>query len=213
MPITSNQINIYLASVDSAFVEKLSGLYPLSKSSKAKLSKRSSSLAIKSFITSRTLLLHMLAAGWPALRSSYEIDDSMTPPVLIGRIPLYLSISHSGDYVAVVISEKPVAVDVELVTRERDYLGLARRAFHSSEIEIIEQSKSKKNLEESFYKAWTLRECFYKLGMLGSLTDREFDSEVKLREGGFTPFSYINNNIYLSLISTKASKMDLLRFD
>ena len=213
MPTTPNQISIYLVSVDSVFAEELSVLYPLSKSSKDKLSKRSTSSAIKSFKTSRALLLHILATDWSALGSSYEIDDSTIPPVLNGDTPPFLSISHSGDYVAVVVSENPVAIDVEMAVRERDYLGLASRVFHLSEIKTIEQSKSKKELEEAFYKIWTLRECFYKLGILESLMDQEFDSEVKLREGELTPFSCINNNLYLSLISTNSSKIDLLRFD
>jgi len=213
MPATPNQINIYLVDNNSAFAGELKKLYRLSKSSKTKLSKRPSSLAIKSFITSRTLPFHILATDWLALGSNFKLDDSTTPPTLIGNSPLYLSISHSGDYVAAVIAQNPVAVDLELVKHERNYLELAKRAFHQNEIKIIENSTSKKALKENFYKAWTLRECFYKLGMLESLTDQEFDSDIRLREGALTPYSYINNNIYLSLISTKPSKIELLRFD
>ena len=208
-----NHLNIHLANIDSKFSSDLCEKLKLSTSSELKLLKRSSTLASRQFLVSRGLAAFILSAEWGSSSVEYLLDDSMSPPLISPRNNLHLSISHSKQYIAVVVSTNHTAVDIESTTRDRDYLGIAKKAFHPSEYEILEKSESHKKLEDGFYKTWTLRECLYKLGELSSLIDQGFDAERQIRDGGFTPFSYAKGDIYLSLISSKAININLIRHD
>ena len=198
---SSNQLNLYLLKIDSDFSDLIRGQYALNPSGQEKLSRRTSILAGKQFTASRALLSYILAMDWSTLTPGLTIDDSISPPIISNDNKLRLSLSHSGDYVAAVISTNRIALDIECVKGDRDYLNLARNAFHPSEVFILEQSDSRQALQERFYKFWTLRECSYKIGILGSLTDQNFDLEKELKERGLNPFFYVKDNAYLGLIS------------
>lgn len=43
--------------------------------------------------------------------------DEWGGPVVVGRSDIHIGVSHSADYVAVVISDKPCAVDIERIMR------------------------------------------------------------------------------------------------
>lgn len=70
------------------------------------------------------------------------------------------NISHSGDYVIMAAGEKPMGIDIEKNTKNtRDYLRIAKTAFHPAEFEFLKNSS---NLEEDFFVLWTLKESFMK---------------------------------------------------
>jgi phosphopantetheinyl transferase len=213
MPQTSNELKIYLARIDSNFSRKICEQYSLSQDSQNKLLARSLPLASQQLMVSRALVSFILDVDWSTSYSSYMLDDSVTPPRILPTGDLCLSLSHSGDYVAAVVSTNRVAIDIEHAMRHRNYIELAGKAFHLNEVEIIKASRSTKELQERFYKAWTLRECFYKLGILRTLTDPEFDSEQKLSETGYTHFTYASDDAYLAVISEKAMNISLIRLD
>ena len=206
-----NHLNVHLVKIDSRFSIDLCEELKLSAGSEVKLLKRTSTLARRQFLVSRGLVAYILRSEWGSSSVEYLLDDSMSPPLISPQNNLQLSISHSKQYIAAVVSTNPTAVDIESATRDRDYLGIAKKAFHPSEYEILEKSESHKKLEEGFYKTWTLRECLYKLGESKGLTDQGLDTERQIRDGGFTPFSYAKGDIYLSLISSKAIKINLIR--
>ena len=212
MDKTSNFLNVYLVNIDSNFADRICRQYKLSTSSRAKLLKRISSVARKQFLVSRALVSHILTTNWSSLKLDPNMDDSSIPPSLFSN-ELFLSLSHSSKYVVAALSKNQVAVDVEYLSRNRNYLEIAKRAFHLNEVKILECSNSQRAIEESFYKSWTLRECCYKLGLLRNLTNQEFDTERKIREENLTPFSYIKDNVFLSVISNKAAKINLIRID
>ena len=213
MPGTLNRLNIYLVRIDSNFSKRICGKNKLSSISECKLLKKTSQLARKQFILSRALVNYILESDWSSHKLNLAIDDSLNPPGILLGDKLCLSLSHSGNYVAVAISESIFAIDVENILRNRDYLEMASRAFHSIEIKDLEDAESQKNLEERFYLSWTYRECCYKLGILKYLWDQSFDSKAQIKKSCLTPFSYYNDDIYLSLIATQRNLMNLIRLD
>jgi 4'-phosphopantetheinyl transferase len=213
MPHASIELKIYLARIDSDFSRKICEQYSLSQDSHNKLLARSLPLASQQVMVSRALVSFILDVDWSTSSSSYMLDDSITPPGIVPPGDLCLSLSHSGNYVAAVISTNRVAIDIEHVMRDRDYIELAGKAFHLNEVGIIKASASAKELQERFYKTWTLRECFYKLGILQILTDPEFDSECKLSETGYAHFTYASDDTYLAVISEKAMNVSFIHLN
>lgn len=71
----------------------------------------------------------------------------------------HFNISHSGDYVIIALSEKPVGVDIEM-HKEHDYMRLSQLTFHENEQRLIEKSN---NRADDFFMLWTLKEAYMKL--------------------------------------------------
>ena len=198
MPESLNELKIYLLHIESDFASQLRKELVLCDESINKLAKRTAPLPVKQFLSSRALINHILKVDWQSSSINYLLEDSKSPPIIKPSGKLFLSISHSGDYVAVAIVDNPVGNDVETVLRDRDYLARDKKNFHPNEVMALESSGSPKQLEANFYRLWTLRECLFKLGGLASLTDQGFELERKIVEGGFNPYSYSNNKVYLS---------------
>jgi 4'-phosphopantetheinyl transferase len=72
---------------------------------------------------------------------------------------LHISISHSGLWCACLISDadQPAGIDLEDLSKERDFLHLAEHYFSKDEIEWV-----KKEGKLPFYKLWTAREAIAK---------------------------------------------------
>ncbi len=71
----------------------------------------------------------------------------------------YVSISHSGDYVAVCRNDStPVGIDIEKMT-ERDFSKIANRFFCGKELEKF----TKNPTAEMFYEIWTRKEAYSKI--------------------------------------------------
>ncbi len=71
----------------------------------------------------------------------------------------YVSISHSGDHVAVCKNDfHPVGIDIEKMT-ERDFNKVAKRFFHGKELEKFNSNPT----AEVFYEIWTRKEAYSKI--------------------------------------------------
>jgi len=82
---------------------------------------------------------------------------------------IYFSLSHSGDYVACIIADRPCGIDVERHSDKRDYEKVAKRICTETELTEI-------NNETEFYDVWTLKESVLKAVGLGlSLDMRKFE--------------------------------------
>ena len=77
-------------------------------------------------------------------------------PYLVNNPRIQFSISHAGCYVAVVVSDDPVGIDIELI-RLIDF-GVAERLFASDEISYVFASKGKARYQR-FFEVWTKKEC------------------------------------------------------
>lgn len=83
-------------------------------------------------------------------------------PKLIGCESLRFNLSHSGDTALVAVAANTeVGVDVEVLDRSIDLLGLAKRFFSESEYRKIAAS-SESNQLVLFYRCWTGKESVVK---------------------------------------------------
>lgn len=96
------------------------------------------------------------AAGWllkRALGGEQEHYDPKGKPCLKNG---YLSISHSGDWVVVAISQSPVGIDIEEI-RDVNSEAVGRRCFSGISFES----------REDFFEAWVKKESMLKKLGLG----------------------------------------------
>jgi len=68
------------------------------------------------------------------------------------------NLSHSGDYVVLAISDKPVGVDIEKI-KPID-INLAYECFHDQELAYLFSDRSEQL--ERFFRLWTLKESYIK---------------------------------------------------
>ena len=71
-----------------------------------------------------------------------------------------VSISHSGDMVAVCTSDKPIGIDIEKIDRERDLSKIANRFYHGKELEEFKKNPT----ADLFFEIWTKKEAYSKIG-------------------------------------------------
>lgn len=97
----------------------------------------------------------------------------------------YVSISHSGDHVAVCRNDDvPVGIDIEKMT-DRNFNKIANRFFCGKELEIFNENPT----AETFYEIWTRKEAYSKILGTGvsevvkgfdvySLANYEFETQI-----------------------------------
>lgn len=74
---------------------------------------------------------------------------------------LHVSISHSGENLAVAVAWRAIGLDIEIPRRERDYGGLARHVFSPTEVQHIEALPPARR-RQAFNTTWALKEAFGK---------------------------------------------------
>lgn len=73
------------------------------------------------------------------------------------RHEVFVSISHSGDYIAAAISGAPIGIDIETFSKPRDFIAIASHVFSASEVNHL-KSCIAEELKQNFYMYWTLKE-------------------------------------------------------
>lgn len=74
-------------------------------------------------------------------------------------VPLHVSLSHSGDWLALALAETPVGVDIELPHRVRDWNALARFVFSPEERQRVDAAADDAARAKVFHALWTLKEA------------------------------------------------------
>lgn len=94
-----------------------------------------------------------------ALERHFQKNENVTvckntdgKPYLCGVDGMFISVSHSDAYAAVIISDKNVGIDIERY-EVRDYLSLSSRYFSTGERALNERT---------FYEFWTKKEAYSK---------------------------------------------------
>ena len=122
-----------------------------------------------------------------------EYISNEKPRLISGR-GLCFNISHSGDYVALALSDDEVGCDIQEI---RPYNPkVAKRNYCLNETLYIENSENK---DESFIRLWALKESVLKFtgkGIAGGLSSYDFSSCVS-RES----FSIFECNFYVRKIN------------
>ena len=94
----------------------------------------------------------------------YEIAyNSQGKPYFLSNREIFFNISHSSNYVACVIGDRPVGIDIEKARKGRQ--NLAKRFFDVSEAEWIKECDS----DQRFFRIWTLKEAYGKATGFGVL--------------------------------------------
>lgn len=92
----------------------------------------------------------------------------------------HFSLSHSGDYVAVLAGEWPCGVDVEEAKPGRDFCALARRAASADESALLEEENFRLDV---FYQIWAAKESVMKATGMGLAMDARSFSVLPLTSG------------------------------
>ena len=112
----------------------------------------------------------------------YEIAyNSQGKPYFLSNREIFFNISHSSNYVACAISDRPVGIDIEGGRKARQ--NLAKRFFDESEASWINECQS----EERFFRIWTLKEAYGKATGKGVL-DILDKIVYRLKEGKMTAY-------------------------
>ena len=87
----------------------------------------------------------------------YEIAYNLQgKPYFLLHREIFFNISHSSNYVACVIGDRPVGIDIEKARKGRQ--NLAKRFFDISEAEWIKECDN----DQRFFRIWTLKEAYGK---------------------------------------------------
>ena len=97
----------------------------------------------------------------------------------------FVSISHSGNMVAVCTSDKPIGIDIEKIDEKKDIVKLSNRVFRGKELETFKNNPT----PDLFYEIWTQKEAYSKIDGQGvneimkgfdifDLKDYEFTTEI-----------------------------------
>ena len=97
----------------------------------------------------------------------------------------FVSISHSGNMVAVCTSENPIGIDIEKIDEKRNLEKLSNRVFCGKELEAFKNNPT----PEQFYEIWTQKEAYSKIDGQGvngimkgfdifDLQDYDFHTEI-----------------------------------
>ena len=104
----------------------------------------------------------------------------------------YFNISHSGDMLAIAISNAEVGVDIELVKPRHHMDAIVGRCFIKKEKEEYDNSKDKLSY---FYKHWTKMEAYTKMigtGIKGYFNNLPDDYNLYIETRTYKE----NNNVY-----------------
>ena len=156
--ILDNETEMVIWEITETETELQNGL-SLSSEALKRLSKRKSSVHRKGYLAIRQLLKSLGIHP-----ETHQYDNIGAPYLTDGR---YISISHTGDAAAVVISSVSVGIDLE---HYKDKIKrVAPRFLHASEGQIP------KDFDEISYltQLWTAKEALYKLYKKPGLIFRE----------------------------------------
>ncbi len=115
--------------------------------------------------------------------------DEHGKPYLV-NFPHHISLSHSYDYAAVIISEdKPVGIDIELIKNKIE--RVAKKFLNDAELSYIDLS----NPIEHLYVCWCAKEAVYKLHGKNNIS---FLADIRLEA-----FNYHNIGQFRVSLNTK----------
>lgn len=154
---------IWLASLDDAAESAIAaGTGWLGEDESVRLRMMTATSRQRSFLAGHWLA-RRVSAEWLQLdahRITLHRHDDGRPRLLVDDAPslLSLSLSHSGDWLAIALATVPVGIDVELPRRPRDLRALARFTFSPEEVAGLE-GLDDIGYNAAFHRLWTLKEA------------------------------------------------------
>jgi 4'-phosphopantetheinyl transferase len=74
---------------------------------------------------------------------------------------VHFNLSHSGDYIACILNENPIGIDIQKIL-DINIINLANRLFNEKEINLLLNTPEEQR-KRLFYKLWTLKESYIKM--------------------------------------------------
>ncbi|MED0658868.1 4'-phosphopantetheinyl transferase family protein [Bacillus smithii] len=206
-------MQVHLIRIDSSRnLNDYQSLYPLlNRETKKKISRfLNESDKIRSLLSHlflKYLISRELSCDLTDIQLAYE---KYGKPYLLSSKELSFNISHSGEFIAIAISNENVGIDIQEYI-DLDYEELAMRFFTKQEYNYI---SSASNVKENFFRIWTLKESYLKArgsGLHSPLNSFYFsfkNNKIHLyHEGNNTMFYFhseiIHDNYHMSICSTK----------
>ena len=128
------------------------------------------------------LLNQMIDEFHSEIKTPVELtyDQSGKPHIYSNSMEdvIQISLSHSGDYVACMISDVECGIDIEKHSKKREYEKIATRICTERELSNIHDAKD-------FYDIWTLKESAIKAVGLGLSMDMKKCEMIKIERGIF----------------------------
>ena len=126
------------------------------------------------FIRGRLFLRRVLARLLDRLPRELKFTSVANGKPTLADSDLAFNLSHSGgEAVLAAAGTGPVGVDIEVVSEDRDLLGLANRYFSADESKRLRELPESERVS-AFYRCWTRKEAFIKA--LGEGLSRPLDS-------------------------------------
>lgn len=147
-------------------------VYPdcLSSEEHQRLRSRSVAKGQRQFVFTRVMLRHLLSAYHPELSPGQWLigrTASGRPHLSRKQSQLSFNLTHSDDCLIIAFSQyAEPGIDLELLSREADVEGIAKRFFSGDEYAQLQQCSSVVR-DEFFYRLWTLKEAAVKASGLG----------------------------------------------
>jgi len=123
---------------------------------------------------------------------------------------LEFNISHTGDYVLIAISPKPVGIDIEYLNHEFDFKSILDITFSKKEIDFI----GDKNIDPTnFYVMWTRKEALLKASGEGVSDNLHLieclDEHLEREKEVFKMRSFIISENYVASIASTLDQKEL----
>lgn len=153
---------------DTVFVSSLNAIQKARMVSIAKLSRA------RQYLYSR-VVYNALFSQYTGKPFMEDLPKAQSHPSIEGKngARFFTSLSHSGNHVALALSDKgKVAIDIEQIL-DRDYKTLAPFAFSKEDCDRLAQTGYDR---EHFYRLWGFKECIHKLQTKHSLCYQEIIS-------------------------------------
>lgn len=103
-----------------------------------------------------------------------EIEFDFTEnkkPFISGQPDFHFNISHSGNWIIMILSNNPCGIDVENIQPDFDFDGVMKLTYHPDEIGYVQRSPDQ---HKAFFRIWTIKESFLKatgVGLIDNLSD------------------------------------------
>ena len=125
------------------------------KNQREYINKKKQNVLRKQSIVARILIKNLLTEFYE-VSDGYAIEfDSNGKPYYLNSYDLHISLSHSGDFVSAVVSNKPVGIDIQIYKTIND--KLIKRVCTDDECEFIKSSDN-----NAFFRIWTAKEAYSK---------------------------------------------------
>lgn len=168
-------------------LDELSTFCTLNTSDKIKYDQLHSERRKKEFLASRILIQQLIPTE--------ELLYNQAGKPFINNSSKHISISHSADFATVIVSNKPVGIDIEQATRNID--RVATRFLHPDEQHFIAQQKNQQFAKILF---WAAKEAIFKCSEFQGI---QFNEQIFI-----DPFLIEKSNKFSGSLLTSLKKVN-----